>query len=168
MSDTPTPTAADLREMADLENRGGHYHQRLASALRAGADAMDERDRLAAELDTERSASFALFVKLSYALGIKPDKQSWPVLCASYGPGEPAAEAADRVIAELARLRAENAELAEVLRPFAIGEYPNRVMPDDSCLWGIPAGRSDGVVLDATVGDSRRAAAVLAKRESVE
>lgn len=68
-----------------------------------------ELARLRAELGTERAASHALFVKLSYALGIKPDKQSWPVLCASFGPCEPAAEAADRVIAELARLRAENA-----------------------------------------------------------
>lgn len=47
MSDTPTPpTAADLlTHAADAERIAGRYGAQIAAALRAGADAMDERDQ---------------------------------------------------------------------------------------------------------------------------
>lgn len=53
MSGTPTPTAADLRAMVDA--RPWMISPEVAVRLLAGADAMDERDRLREEYNSARS-----------------------------------------------------------------------------------------------------------------
>lgn len=61
----------------------------------------------------------------------------------------------DLILAEIERLREQNRELREALRPFAAFEYADR-WPDDELLF-----YHNGA--EVTIGDVRRAKAVLEK-----